>query len=180
MQGSQESRAAPAVSEAAPVAAQHAQQAQQAGPASSSQHLEDVQDTLAAVAAPAQRRGDPTPDPAPMPQQAAAPTKPQTPAGAPESPTVHKSAESIVAKEPVKAASRAGAKGRLANVADDGDDAELEPEELGFAGHSDDAFAGRHHTLLQSQRYAHTAQLAEGCLLTVYSDKFYIIDLIMR
>lgn len=147
MQGSHESRAAPAVFEAAPVAIQ---QAQQAGPASSSQHMEDAPDRIAAGAAPAQQRGEPALNPAPIPQQAAAPTKPQAPAGAPESPTVHRSAESIVAKEPVKAASKAGAKGRLADVADGGDDVELAPEELGFAGHSDDAFAGRHHTLVQS------------------------------
>ena len=139
MQALHESRAAPAVFAAAPVAAQ---QAQQADPASSAQQTEDRQDSSAAQHA--EGRGKPTSSPAPMPQQAAGS---QTPTGAPESPTVHKSAESIVAKEPVKAASKAGAKGRLADVADGGDDAELAPEEVGFAGHSDDAFAGKHHTI---------------------------------
>lgn len=149
-QASQESRAAPAVFTATPAAAQqaqhaqqpqHAQQAQQAQPGTSSQHPGDTQDTSAPATAPAQGGDEPTP----LPQRAAFPRTPQTLAGGPESPTVHKSAESIVAKEPVKAASKAGAKGRLARGSDDREDVELTPEELGFAGHSDDAFAGSHH-----------------------------------
>ena len=90
------------------------------------------------------------PIPTPTPQ-AAAPTQPQTPTGAPDSPTVHKSAESIVAREPVRpastaasrAATRAAVKAALKGRAgDDEDDVQLKPEEMGFAGRSDDAFAG--------------------------------------
>ena len=57
---------------------------------------------------------------------------------------VHRSAESIVAKVPVKAASKAAAKAASkGKSAGDEEDVELAPEEMGFAGHSDDAFAGK-------------------------------------
>ena len=138
----QDSRAAPAVFAAAPVTAQQAQHAQQMHLPSSSPQLDDDQDRIAAAAAPTQRRPDPTPALTP---QAAAPTKPQTPTGAPDSTTVHKSAESSVSREPVRAASKAAAKAALRTGSgdDDEDDVELAPEEMGFAGHSDDTFAGK-------------------------------------
>ena len=153
---SQESRAAPAVFAAAPVTAQQAQHAQQLQQPLTLPHLDDHQDraATAATAAPMQHRAEPYPSPGPSPQapipaptpHAATPTKPQTPTGAPDSPTVHKSAESIVAREPVraisKAAAKAASKGRSGDDKTGEDDVELAPEEMGFAGHSDDAFAG--------------------------------------
>lgn len=145
-QAPQESRAAPAVFAAAPITAQHAQQAHL--PTSLPQ-LSDAQDRAAAAAVPLpQRRAEATPDPhfTPMPQ-AVVPVKLQTSTGGPDSPMVHRSAESIVAKVPVKAASKAAAKAasKGKSAGDDGDeeDVELAPEEMGFAGHSDDAFAGK-------------------------------------
>ena len=163
---SQESRAAPAVFAAAPVTAQQAQHAQQQHLPPSSPHLDDHQKIAAAAAAaapPLQHRAELYPSPAPTPQaptpaptpqaptpaptpHGATPIKPQIPTGAPDSPTVHKSAESIVAREPVRAASKAAAKAasksRSGDDKDGEDDVELAPEEMGFAGHSDDAFAG--------------------------------------
>lgn len=149
---SQEARAAPAVFAAAPVIAQQAQHAQQAHPSSRSPQLDGDQDRIAAVAAaPTQLRADTTCAPTP---QAAAPTKSQTPTGAPDSPTVHKSAESIVARQPVRAASKAAAKaasqGKSVDVKEGEDDTELAPEEMGFAGHSDDAFAGKNSPTLRA------------------------------
>ena len=124
------------------------QHAQQTHLPSSSPQLDRNQDRIAAATAPAQLRPDPTPGAEP---QVAAPTKSQAPTGTPDSPTVHKSAESIVARGPVRAASKAASKaaakaaftGRSMDVKEGKDDVELAPEEMGFAGHSDDAFAGK-------------------------------------
>ena len=70
----------------------------------------------------------------------------QAPLGGPDSPTVHKSAESIIAREPSRAVAKLtakrGTKGKLENENGADDDVELAPDQMGFAGHSDDAFAG--------------------------------------
>jgi len=65
------------------------------------------------------------------PQQAHA-----SPSETQHSEQVEPSAYSVFAKPTAKAASKAAAKGES-----DNDDVELSPEEVGFAGHSEDAFA---------------------------------------
>lgn len=137
-----ESRAAPAVFVAAPITSQHAQQATQ--PAFSSQP--DHTKIRAAAPAPLQHGAEPLSSHYPT-SQAVTHVQPQAPMGGPDSPTVHKSAESIIAREPSRAIAKATAKRRAKGTSGDNngvvdEDVELAPEEMGFAGHSDDAFAG--------------------------------------
>lgn len=145
MQASYESRAAPAVFATAPVTALQPQRAQQVPLFTSSPQPDQAQDRAVAVVP--QHRVDPTAGLTATPtSQVAAPRQAQLQAGGPDSPTVHKSAESIIAREPAKpaskAATKAASKGKSAGDNGDDDDVELAPEEMGFAGHSDDTFAG--------------------------------------
>ena len=99
------------------------------------------------MAALPQLAGDSIPAATATPQLAAT-HPPQTPARAPDSPMVHRSAESIVARVPAAPAAQVGAEPAAQSAskaragAGNDDDVELAPEETGFAGHSDDAFAG--------------------------------------